>query len=448
VHFFDRSHGGNPAIPYEQVAELLFTDDPSGTQKLVPFLGAGASLGQRSRAENPTPPRVAADKVDAIIEMLNLSGTAARFVELAAQLAIRIQALQGQSEERPFNQNAFQAACAAKYPPSAGELAAALAFRSKYNGFERPLRRMQPLLTISEDELTALVKFVADSTEIGSSAPSLLASASYYQYTTPEQLLEDLGHIFRSKTTSTRTHWLVAQAALKHLAGKYKHYLVITTNYDSLMERALERVQLPYCVLTVTSPDEPVDARFSSNVQRYLELKDDARYQSLVKTRSYPRDFVLELRRPLVILFKLHGHLSPSDNNHNGIVISDEDYIRYLMQMREGGAMIPAMVSGYLNSPAFLFLGYSFSDWNVRAIYKSVITRRFKGSKLDEKIRDSVRDWAVVHEISDYESKWSRESINLIITDLRSFVRKVRGAAIADHLMEGRVDQRMSVFNG
>lgn len=438
VQFFDPQRGRGAAIPYEQFADLLFTDDSGGTQKLVPFLGAGASLGQHRRADddmlNPAP----ADKVRDFIEALHLSGTAARFIELATQLAIRIQATEQAGNEGASNLSPFTVACAAKYPQSAGELAAALAVRTKYNGFECPVQRLQPLLPMGENELTHLVRSVADLTEIGPSVPPLLSVASYYQYTTPGKLSEDLEQIFQNKRKWTRTHWLVARAALRHLENDDKHYLVITTNYDSLIEKALERMTLSYCVLTVVSPDKPVDVRFSSNMQPYLGLKD-ARYQTLVRIKNYPNAFALELRKPIVIVFKLHGCLSGDGGSNKGIVISDEDYIRYLMQMREGEVMIPAMVSRYLDFPGFLSLGYSFSDWNIRAVYKSVVTRRFEMSKVDQDTpKYPVKDWAVVHEFSDYESKSSQESINLIVADLSKFARKTIVAALADRLITKR----------
>jgi hypothetical protein len=439
AQFFEEGNNGGPEIPYRKLSELLFTDDELGFQLLVPFLGAGASVGLRPPANesvelNPVP----AEEVKRFSSALGLSGTAARLIELLAQLALSIEAREQAAIGARKVSDAFKTACEAKYPPSATDLAAALAVQANYDGFERPRRRIGPLLAMGKEErekLNQLLTWIADLTEIGSSVPPLLSVASFYQYQLPGSLRDDLKRIFKSKTTPTLTHCLVAYAALAHLKGNYKHYLIVTTNYDCLMEKALDLIDRPYCVLTVVSPTQPVGVRFSPNMQQYLGLK--ASYYDDLRKGAPPGQFWLDLPKPVVILFKLHGCLSP-DSPSDDVVLSDEDYIRYLMQMHDG-AMIPALLSQYLNSAGFLFLGYSFSDWNVRAIYKSVITRRFNQPNLTERgTREAeTKDWAVVHEFSHYESVLYRTSIHMIVTALAKFARKITDDAVTD----GRVDR-------
>ena len=313
----------------------------------------------------------------------------------------------------------FQAACNSKYPPSASELAAALAYRCEYDGFERPRRRVRPFLTAKDHEIVQVLRHLADLTEIGPSVPPLVPVASYYEYTLPRQdLWSDLDTIFANKRTPARTHWLVARAAEHYLQLKPKsHYVIITTNYDQLMETALESAKLPYCVLAVRNADQYVEATFPAQLRDYLGLSE-SEFEELGQREVYPKFFTMEeLRRPLVVLYKQHGSLAGVERD--SVIVSEEDYIQYLMRMRSGEGVVPGAITSMLDKVAFLFLGYSFNDWNVRAMYKSVRS----GAR-----RNDLHDYAVVRELNSYESAFVRETnarIDRLLTDLSRFARNI-----------------------
>ena len=193
------------------------------------------------------------------------------------------------------------------------------------------------------------------------------------------------------------------------------------------MEIALERIGVPYCVLTVAASDQYVDTRFSPGMRDYLGLSQDE--FALLKSehvRKYPRNFDLDLGRPVAIVYKPHGCLFPDEANRDSVVLSDEDYIRYLMRMYDNNGMIPSAITRLTESPAFLFLGYSFSDWNVRALYKAVVKQRTEAQRLE------VKDFAVVREVCSYETAYCREGngrIHMLVTDLSRFAREILHAA-------------------
>jgi hypothetical protein len=201
-----------------------------------------------------------------------------------------------------------------------------------------------------------------------------------------------------------------------------------------LMELALDDAKVPYVVLSVGHADKMVGVRFSSTVTDHLNLeKDDLQHLRQHHARKQPEGFALEVGGQLAIVFKLHGCLYPEDPSQppvDSIVLSDDDYIRFLMRMQESHAMIPGEVTRLLEQPGFLFLGYSFSDWNVRAIYRTVLKSR----------PASVVDYAVVRDHNVFESRFSDESrpsperpnaspIELLITDLNRFSQGIRAAA-------------------
>lgn len=81
----------------------------------------------------------------------------------------------------------------------------------------------------------------------------------------------------------------------------------------------------------------------------------------------------------------------------------------------------------------FLFAGYSFSDWNVRGIYKKLVEHRAGGKdkKLaEQRAAEGVQDYAIVRQLNVYESAFFRQkTISLLQTELNRFSRQVRTQA-------------------
>lgn len=117
--------------------------------------------------------------------------------------------------------------------------------------------------------------------------------------------------------------------------------IIITTNYDTLFEQALQsHGKAP--LVSVYSP------------------------RSDVATRGPERR--LDPRRPF--LLKLHGDV----NNPNSIVITEEDYIHFLCRMGDKKPYhpVPQALDGFLHSHDILFIGYSLRDYNLRLIFRTL----------------------------------------------------------------------------
>jgi hypothetical protein len=116
--------------------------------------------------------------------------------------------------------------------------------------------------------------------------------------------------------------------------------LVITTNYDQLFERALRDAKKR----PIVSVYEP-------------ELK------SASDTREDPT-----ADRPLI--FKIHGDIDRSAS----IVITDEDYIQFILRMSHSGdySPIPFLLKFYFTRWPTLFIGYSLLDYNLRLLFKTL----------------------------------------------------------------------------
>lgn len=379
-------YGGDtgPDISYPTIADKVFSSE----QSVIPFLGAGASVAGatvasvRKRALAPLYPDESA--IREVCERLGFSGSAKAYLEQSIKTASELQAY----EVSPLD--TWADAVEKPYPVSALELATALAAKATYRG-------TWPF--------------------------TLLHVASYHEFVAGrEHHCRRLNDLFENKNTPLPTHDLVGRAArraVNDLQGK--HYLVITTNYDSLVETTLEKsYQLPYCILTVDRNDRMVDIVFSERVQSWLELPD-RKYAEFVREhqKKYPENFTFVwTQKPLAVVYKIHGTLQPVGEGRDSIVISDEDYITFLKRQGETGArMIPAGINRLLQGKRFLFLGYSFSDWNIRGLYDTAVLQRGK----------STGDYAVLNRLDAYESRYfSQRTIDILLADLVDFVNRIK----------------------
>jgi hypothetical protein len=116
--------------------------------------------------------------------------------------------------------------------------------------------------------------------------------------------------------------------------------LIITTNYDGLFEEALRK-----------AGKQPVVHTY--NPHEGEKTPDHGSYDS---------------QHPYV--FKLHGDIQKPDT----IVISDEDYIQFVLRMseKEYNHPVPQSFRYNFNRWPTLFVGYSLLDYNLRLLFKTL----------------------------------------------------------------------------
>ena len=123
--------------------------------------------------------------------------------------------------------------------------------------------------------------------------------------------------------------------------------LVITTNYDRLFERALQ-----------LEGKDPIVSVYKRNESGQPQTTDE-----------YPLRTDPTPQRPFIL--KIHGDImDPSDS----IVITDEDYIQFVMRMRDAVPYhpIPNVFLYRFNQWPTLFIGYSLMDYNLRLLFKTM----------------------------------------------------------------------------
>jgi hypothetical protein len=120
--------------------------------------------------------------------------------------------------------------------------------------------------------------------------------------------------------------------------------IIITTNYDRLFERALHRVG-----------KEPV-----------VRIYDP-------KGQQRTRDFTGMPQANAPWLFKMHGCIS----DPTSIVITDEDYIHFVMRMADSEDFypVPLKIRVLFKEWPTLFIGYSLLDYNLRLLFRTLRRR-------------------------------------------------------------------------
>ncbi len=170
--------------------------------------------------------------------------------------------------------------------------------------------------------------------------------------------------------------------------ARVAQYLAVTRNRmrpKDLLTRRLSKIPPP----SFDEPDEPhgVLARLplpvylTTNYDNFLfqalrgQKKDPrrevCRWNSAV--RDEPSVFDGEPRfepspaNPLV--FHLHGHFDLRES----LVLTEDDYIDFLVRVTRDEALLPPRVRRSLTGASLLFLGYRISDWTFRVLYQSLV---------------------------------------------------------------------------
>lgn len=407
-------------IRYWDLAPKLFKSD--GKQDMIPFLGAGVSVSDRNESEVKVAPNYPDDAtVDKIAALLKVDGQARLYLEYAIRTAIRMQAWVQANGSLPSREQFLEKLKQCPYPPFAWELSEMFSQVAPYNSMQdRALKSVnsKELLPPTRIEqykaaLLPMLKLLAMTTDLTGPTDPLTNISSYYESKGERKdLWSHLHEVVALKEKPTVTHRLIADAADAHLKSSqiWEDYLIITTNYDSLMEAALDEKKVPYAVLRRNRYDGKVYSRFANMAAHDIERLEQ------LNPPCMPEQCSLQKPRFMAVVYKMHGCLYKElTDNDDGLVISDSDYVEFISNIQ---SIVPSHVGRLLGTKYLLFLGYSFSDWNVRSLYEKMILRTAKTNK---------RDYAVTRSLSRFEEVYfDKREIILVLTDLQSFVNGIR----------------------
>jgi hypothetical protein len=168
--------------------------------------------------------------------------------------------------------------------------------------------------------------------------------------------------------------------------------LIITTNYDNLMECAFGK--RPHRV--VIQPVDGFDGTRRSELDNELPANEDP------------------------ILYKIHGSFrSPNGNAPPDIVVSEEDYIRFLTVVRDTERGMPTYIQALIQQNTLLFFGYSLEDWDFRTIFRALVESRARGERnLAFAFQKDPPDFWVRY--------WDRKHVTIYNVDLYEFAEELQ----------------------
>jgi len=186
--------------------------------------------------------------------------------------------------------------------------------------------------------------------------------------------------------------------------------LIVTTNYDDLLERAFAAAGEPYDVVWY-------EAKKGSLRGRLLHRPPSGEPVPIELPNKYTELSLDE--RPVVL--KLHGAVDRTDPKRDSYVITEDNYIEYL-SVGDIGPQIPMTLRERMADSHFLFLGFNMRDWNLRVM----LNRIWGEQQLD------LKSWAVQPAPDDagaYEIEqtlWRhRGDIDLLYAPLNEYVGRL-----------------------
>jgi hypothetical protein len=263
-----------------------------------------------------------------------------------------------------------------------------------------------------------LSKHLASRLPIPEEPPNLainLARVSQYAHLSygSGRLNEELREVFeREDLPVTPVHAFLASLPsrcpknLDEETRKYlKHFLVVTTNYDDLMEKAFSEAGEKFHVVTYLSKKNKPVFRHHMPDGQVKDIASGTGYDEL-NHDDYP------------IILKVHGSVDRRKAAvHNNFVITEDDYLEYL-SLGDIAKALPKSLVAQMKQSHFLFLGYGLNDWNMRAF----LGRIWRGQNTDR-----FFSWAVMKEHSKFEELyWGKKDVKIIpTTDLKDYIEEL-----------------------
>lgn len=213
---------------------------------------------------------------------------------------------------------------------------------------------------------------------------------------------DELHSIFALEHAPTPLHEMLAEVPAP--------LLIVTTNYDDLIERAFDAKGREYDLIIHTT-----DPNHARNI---LWLPYGAS-QPEVKVAN---KFMIDGLGSRNVIYKIHGAVDPTGGANDHYVITEDDYIDFLTRMFKFN-VVPSMISEFFQSHSLLFLGYGLRDWNLRVVLNRIEMRQVREIR---QVRRLV-SWAIQHDPSALETRfWQNRGVELFDMKIDDFVSSLR----------------------
>jgi hypothetical protein len=220
-------------------------------------------------------------------------------------------------------------------------------------------------------------------------------------------LYKTLHPVFDRDYVTTPLHAFLAHmpGALRD-AGKLRSYpLVLTTNYDDLLERAFVDAGEPFDLCAYVAEGS------EGEKGKFRHQPPGGELRTIAEPQSY-LDISLDER---TVILKIHGFVDrnrATAEPEDSYVITEDHYIEYLTRT-DPKQLVPPQLLARLAECHFLFLGYSLRDWNLRAILQRLWAERT--TRWDS--------WSIQLAPNPLERKsWELRGVHILEIDLDTYV--------------------------
>ena len=258
-------------------------------------------------------------------------------------------------------------------------------------------------------------------------ANNLLRVSQYVSLTRGSgPLYKALRKLFNADYPPTPLHGFFAGLPAALRAKGYDptpYQLIVTTNYDDLMERAYFAARVPFDLVSYVAEGQnrgkfwhwtyaPAEGQPADDfwgqawpppvAARLIERPNE--YKGITLDED---DYLL---RPVIL--KIHGAVDRAAAENDSYVITEDHYIEYLTRA-DISSLVPATLVAKLKGSSFLFLGYSLQDWNLRVI----LQRIWGEAKL------TYSSWAVQLNPPDLDKRfWNKRNVEILNISLDEYV--------------------------
>ena len=195
-------------------------------------------------------------------------------------------------------------------------------------------------------------------------------------------------------------HQLLAGIADLLGAQNQPRQLIVTTNFDTALERALEERGADTDVVSYLA--------LGGYGGKFVHVRPDGAATVIDLPNAYT---ALSLEERTIIL-KIHGQVDRGPAREwESFVVAEDDHIDYLAGA-DIASVVPVTLAAKLRRSHFLFLGYPLEDWSLRVFLHRVWGRE----------RVSYRSWAVVPGAGRIECEhWRRRGIEVVDAPLDEY---------------------------
>jgi SIR2-like protein len=193
-----------------------------------------------------------------------------------------------------------------------------------------------------------------------------------------------------------------------------KRFVMVTTNYDTQVERAFKEAGRELLVLTQHVRD--LETGPATLLVQYPSgnLEFD-------HTDVFTMPDSLSVDVP--ILYKMHGSVQwAATEDRDTLVITEDDYADFLTRCRPSH-FPPNALSRMFKERRFLFLGYSLEDWNFRVMLRALALR--------QALTDSSgrRHYSIQHEPPLIDAAlWEQRKVAIYSAELDVFIAELEEA--------------------